>query len=199
MDIEIYGQNELIERIGQNKNVTSHLISIGNPSVLWKRDHRQDTNVPKIFKETFKSILRIEFFDVLEKEHLGNMRPKRIPLKRDVKKAIRYFKKHSKNANGFTIHCWRGVSRSTAIALGYLYLIHGDEQKAVDALKKIRPDAGPHPGLVKFFDEILGCDLTSFNDQLRDIRMRELKEWFFNEIDDIIEELEPVDDDLMEE
>jgi hypothetical protein len=98
--------------------------------------------------------------------------------------------------SGYTIHCWRGVSRSTAIALGYLYLIHGDEQRAVDELKRIRPEAGPHPGLVRYFDEILGCDLSSRNEQMRKIRFREMREWFMNEIDggdDLLEELEPVD------
>jgi len=125
------------------------------------------------------------------------MRPKRIPLKKDVRKAIKFYKKTSNEATGYTIHCWRGISRSTAIALGYLYLIHGDEQKAADELEKIRPEAGPHPGLVKYFDELLGCDLTRVNNVLIEKRNEELKNWFFSEIDNgdaLLEELEAVDE-----
>lgn len=50
--------------------------------------------------------------------------------------------------------------------------------------------------MVKYFDDILGSDLATKNDQLRETRFRELKEWFFNEIEDgdaLIEELEPLD------
>ncbi len=195
MKIQIYGQTELIELIEKGEPLETHLVSIGNPGKFFR--HSVDTIVPEIFKKTFKSILRLEFFDVLKKEHLGTMRPKRIPQKRDARRAIRYFNKTKDSASGYVIHCWRGVSRSAAIALGYLYLIHNDEQKAVDELRRIRPEAGPHPGLVKYFDELLGCSLSSKNDQLREIRFREMKEWFMNEIDNgdaLIEELEPLDD-----
>ena len=196
MNIQIFGQRELVKYIENGNNACSHVVSIGNPGSIG-RQNNEDTIMPNIFYKTFDSYLRLEFFDVLKKEHLGPMRPKRIPLKRDVKKAIRFFNKTKDSSNGYVIHCWRGVSRSTAIALGYLYLIHGNEQKAVDELKRIRPEAGPHPGIVNYFDEILGCDLSSKNDQLREIRLREMKEWFFNEIEDgdaLLEELEVIND-----
>jgi len=50
--------------------------------------------------------------------------------------------------------------------------------------------------MVRYFDQVLGSDLSGKNDQLREIRFRELKEWFFNEIEDgdaLLEELEPLD------
>jgi hypothetical protein len=59
----------------------------------------------------------------------------------------------------------------------------------------LRPEANPHPGLVKYFDEILGCDLTSKNEQLREIKNRELKEWYMDEIDDLLEDLEVIEED----
>ncbi len=194
MDVQIYGQTELEDHIKAGNSVCSHLISIGNPGRFGK--HQPDTRLPEIFKKTFSGILRLEFFDVLKKEHLGSMRPKRVPLRKDVKKVIRFYNRTKETSTGYAVHCWRGVSRSTAIALGILYLIHGDEQKAIDELKRIRPEAGPHPGLVKYFDTLLGCDLSSKNDQLREIRNREMKEWFMNEIEEgdaTLEELEPVD------
>jgi predicted protein tyrosine phosphatase len=194
MNIEVYGQRELVEAIHNNKVQSSHVISIGNPGNIGRG--KEDTTMPAVFKSFFRGWLRLEFFDVLKKEHLGPMRPKRIPLKRDVKKVIKFFRKTRKDATGYAIHCWRGVSRSSAVALGILYMIYEDEQRAVDELKRIRPEAGPHPGLVSYFDAVLGCNLTSKNNQLREIRNRELKEWFMNEIeegDGLLEELEVVE------
>ena len=195
MIIQVFGQRELVDHIQSGGEVASHLVSIGNPG-RGVRAEAEDATMPALFKAMFRECLRLEFYDVEYKRHLGPMRPRRIPLRRDIRRAIRYFRRTAGSATGYTIHCWRGVSRSTAIALGYLYLIHGDEQLAVDELKRIRPEAGPHPRMVRYFDQVLGSDLSSKNDQIREIRFRRLKEWFFNEIEDgdaLLEELEPVD------
>ena len=195
MFIQVFGQRELVEYIQSGGEVASHLVSIGNPG-RGVRAEAEDATMPTLFRSAFREFLRLEFYDVEYRRHLGPMRPRRIPLRRDIRRVIRFFRRTAGAATGYTIHCWRGISRSTAIALGYLYLIHGDEQLAVDNLKQIRPEAGPHPRMVRYFDQILGSDLSSKNDQLREIRFRELKEWFFNEIEDgdaLLEELEPLD------
>ena len=134
MNIQVFGQLELVERIDNCEGIYSHLVSIGNPGRGIKRI---DSIIPSVFKTVFKKYLRLEFYDVLEKRHLGPMRPKRIPLKKDIRKAIRFFNKNTNEATGYTIHCWRGVSRSTAIALGYLYMIYRDEEKTKEPLSKI--------------------------------------------------------------
>ena len=193
--IQVFGQRELVDHIQSGSEVASHLVSIGNPG-RGVRAEAEDATMPALFRATFRECLRLEFHDVEYKRHLGSMRPRRIPLRRDIRRAIRYFRRTAGSATGYTIHCWHGVSRSTAIALGYLYLIHGDEQLSVDELKRIRPEAGPHPRMVRYFDQVLGSDLSSKNDQIREIRFRRLKEWFFNEIEDgdaLLEELEPLD------
>jgi predicted protein tyrosine phosphatase len=193
--IQVFGQRELVDHIHSGRAAMSHLVSIGNPG-RGIRAEAEDSTMPRDFGGVFQDCLRLEFYDVEHKRHLGPMRPRRIPQRRDVRRAIRFFNCTKDEATGYAIHCWRGVSRSTAIALGYLYLIHGDEQVAVDELKRIRPEADPHPRLVSYFDKILGSDLCSKNDQLREIRFREMKEWFRNEIDDedaLLEELEPMD------
>jgi predicted protein tyrosine phosphatase len=195
MIVQVFGQRELIDHIHSGGEVASHLVSIGNPG-RGVRAEAEDATMPELFQTTFQDYLRLQFYDVEYRRHLGPMRPKRIPLLRDVRRAIRFFNRTKDEATGYTIHCWRGLSRSTAIALGYLYLIHGDDQVAVDELKRIRPEAGPHPRLVSYFDRILGSDLSGKNDQLREIRFREMKEWFMNEIEDgdaLLEELEPLD------
>lgn len=57
------------------------------------------------------------------------------------------------------IHCFAGVSRSTAAA--YLLIcqhMHGDEHAAFELLKEIRPQAQPNRLLVKFGDNLLGAE-----------------------------------------
>lgn len=195
MIVQVFGQRELVDHIQRGGAVMSHLVSIGNPG-RGVRAAAEDATMPSVFRTVFRECLRFEFYDVEYKRHLGPMRPRRIPLRRDVRRAVRFFRRTKDEATGYTIHCWRGLSRSTAMALGYLYLIHGDEQIAVKELKRVRPEAAPHPRLVLYFDQVLGCDLSSKNDQLRETRFREMKEWFLNEIDGgdaLLEELEPLD------
>lgn len=67
-------------------------------------------------------------------------------------------------------------------------MITGSEDEAIKTLRKIRPGAQPHEGIVKMFDEELGCDLTSVNDVFR-------QEWTKN----INKELDLTEDDLLEE
>jgi len=196
MNIQIFGQRELVEYIQNGGKINSHLVSIGNPG-KGIRSQAEDASLPEIFKTSFQDILRLEFYDVEYKRHLGPMRPKRIPIKKDVRQAINFFNRTKDHATGYTIHCWRGISRSTAIALGYLFMIYGDEQKAAEELFKSRSEAGPHMGIVKYYDQILGSHLHEINKKIRDMRLEEMKKWFFEEIDNgdsLLEELEIIDD-----
>jgi predicted protein tyrosine phosphatase len=109
INIQIFGQVELENHIKKGGNVYSHLISIGNPG----RGKRgiPDHVVPDLFRTSFQSILRLEFYDAEDKSFLGPLRPKRIPQKRDVRRVVRYFEKTKHRADGYTIHCWRGRIR----------------------------------------------------------------------------------------
>lgn len=146
--------------IENNGNTFSHLISIGNPGVL-KFLKSPDYIMPPQFRNHFERILRLEFYDVEAMGQLQNpkYKNKRMPRKSDIKKIIKFYERTKNNTNGYTVHCWRGIARSTATAFGLLYLIHGDEIKAYENLKKIRPEARPHRQMVKWFDEILGSNL----------------------------------------
>jgi predicted protein tyrosine phosphatase len=126
--------------------------------------------MPVIIKDSFRAILELRFYDVEEKEHLGPTQTiTRIPESRDVKGIIEFFHMTAGEATGYTIHCWQGISRSPAVALGLLYLITGSEEEAARQLKRIRPHARPHQKLVRFFDEQLGCRLTAVNEKIRSI------------------------------
>lgn len=56
------------------------------------------------------------------------------------------------------VHCWAGVSRSTATAfiLACARLPHVDERKIAEALRKASSSATPNPLLVQLADDIMG-------------------------------------------
>jgi predicted protein tyrosine phosphatase len=169
--VQVFGQAELVARLESGGAHFSHLISIGNPG---RGIGRPDTAVPRIFRRRFQSILRLAFYDVEEKRHLGPLRPRRIPRRSDVRKIIRFYGRTSSMATGYTIHCWQGVSRSTAVALGVLYLMTGSEKEAGEILRRIRPEAWPHQKIVRYFDELLGCNLADVADTFRQAGLEEL-------------------------
>jgi len=192
--VEVFGQLELVERLEAHKPHYDHLVSIGNPKRLF-RAPQPDEVMPVLFKQHFKRILRLEFYDVEEKRHLRPWQiPKKIPSHSDVRKVIKFFQNTKDDASGYTLHCWQGISRSTAFALGILYLITGSETEARETLKRIRPEAGPHQRLVKWFDQELGSHLQVENDRLRRERIETWKEELgFSEAADV-EDLQEADD-----
>jgi predicted protein tyrosine phosphatase len=58
------------------------------------------------------------------------------------------------------VHCWMGVSRSTAAALVLACALDParDEQEAASALRRASPTATPNPLMVALADDILGRD-----------------------------------------
>jgi predicted protein tyrosine phosphatase len=198
--VQIFGQDELIDHIQDGCNYSSHLISIGNPKSLFIKNGRGET-LPKLFKQSFQGILRLSFYDVEYRYHLTCKQfPKIIPTRNHVQKAIDFYNKTKDKATGYTIHCWRGVSRSAAIAVGILYHIHKDEKKVFEELLKIRPQAMPHRSIVKYYDDILGCNLTAELDIFRQKWIDAMKaELNFNP-DDYLEELEEAElEEVIEE
>lgn len=170
--VQVFGQLELLELLAGGGAHHTHCLSIGNPFRLGGRIG-PDRRMPPVFRRYFRRILRLRFYDVEEKRHLRRWQfPKRVPRRSDVRRAIRFFRETRDLASGYTIHCWQGVSRSTAFALGFLYMQTGSEEQAKTLLQRIRPDAGPHQRIVRWFDEELGCNLAAVNARLREERLQ---------------------------
>ena len=191
--IEVLSQIELERSI--NEPHYSCLVSIGNPLSLFTIN-RPDTKMPQVFKKRFKMILRLSFYDVERKNQLSPYQfPRKVPKKSDIRKAIRFFNQTKEHTEGYTLHCWQGISRSAAIALGYLYMITGSEQKALVTLKSVRPEAHPHLGIVRMFDEELGCNLSSVNKELHREWIEKMKLSLDLTEDSLLEELQAVEDE----
>ncbi len=157
LPVQVFSETELVERLESNGHVFSHCISIRNP----------DQQMPAAIRAAFKSILELKFYDVESADQLGPAQAiKRVPERRDVRGVVEHFRVTRSDASGYTIHCWQGISRSPAIALGILHLMTQSEKKVAETLRRLKPDVRPHQGLVKFFDEELSCSLSPFNDEI---------------------------------
>lgn len=159
-EVAIYSQNDLERLCRKQIFPDSILVSIGNPRSGFIG--KEDEKVPGNIRKAFPKILRLEFHDAYEGDKLPDNAPKKTPKKRDVLKVIRFFESNMSKYSTIVVHCWAGTSRSTAIGICLLYLIHRDEDKAIDILKEIRPYALPHKTILGFIDEIFG---TRFQDK----------------------------------
>lgn len=196
--VQIFGQRELVDHLASGGWHYSHCISIGNPG---RGFGRPDTVEPPELRRYFRRVLRLAFYDVEEKRHLGTMQPRRIPRRSDVRRVIRFFRRTRGEADGYSLHCWGGVSRSPAVALGILYLITGSEKESGEILRGIRPDAGPHLGIVRYFDELLGSRLAAVAAGIRAERIARMRRELDLTEDALLEELPGADgeDRLLDE
>ena len=187
--VQVLNQTELVNLLDSGGQHYSHCISIGNPRKLFRRK-KPDETMPDIYRQHFNEILRLSFYDVEEKRHLRPWHfPKRIPQRSDIRKVIKFFNNTKDEATGYTIHCWQGISRSTAIALGILYLITSSETEAKNLLCRMRPDAFPHQKIVKWFDDELGCNLCSVNREIHQSRLDRMKKELDLSEESLLEEL----------
>ncbi|BBM87189.1 dual specificity protein phosphatase family protein [Candidatus Uabimicrobium amorphum] len=77
-----------------------------------------------------------------------------LATKDDCRRALQFL---SQGGN-IIVHCRAGVSRSTAIVLGFLLSLHADYNIAIDELFTIRACADPNTYILRLMTEILGRD-----------------------------------------
>jgi predicted protein tyrosine phosphatase len=96
--------------------------------------------------------LRLEFHDIPE-EREGYLAPTMAQME-----SILRFVGDWDRKGAMLIHCWAGVSRSTASAYSAMCLLHPkrDEFELATELRAASPEATPNPRLIAHADEILG-------------------------------------------
>lgn len=174
MNIQIFGQNELVNHIKNSSKVYSHCISITNPG---KSIHPDDTShtSPEILNKTFDDVLELKFWDANKIEHIDHFESKKIPTKSDILKIIDFVEKTKDEATGYTIHCWRGISRSTAVGFGILQYFLNDENEASKQLISVRRKAMPLKLIVELFDKEFGSNLAQFNKTVYKARINAMR------------------------
>lgn len=78
------------------------------------------------------------------------------PGREHVEKLIGFFHEWPGEAP-MLVHCWAGISRSTAAAFIALCMFNPehDEQKLAETLRSASPEASPNPLLIAFADDVL--------------------------------------------
>jgi len=158
LGVEVFAENELVDRLARGAPHYRACISIGNPRPLLRKAQPGET-VPPHVRNSFESLLRLSFYDLEEPMEFDGLLLERLPHRGDVQRVLRFFDRTKGWTDGWTIHCWAGVSRSTAVALALLFLLRGDEDQAAAELGRIRPQALPNRLLLRRFDEVLGSRL----------------------------------------
>lgn len=96
--------------------------------------------------------LRLYFHDIVQAMD-GHVPPRAA----DAEKMIRFFEDWDKK-DPMLIHCWAGISRSTAAAYTALCLFRpqADEMELAQELRTASPSATPNRLIVSLADEVLG-------------------------------------------
>ena len=133
----------------KSKNIT-HIVSIGTKSWLERP--------PSGYMYHPAKKVRLIFDDVTwsRKDPLYGYLT--APSKTDVIKLIDFLKIVVQEDGDCLLHCFAGISRSTASALVLLSIKHGDgnEREAVLELMRISATSHPNMLIVRLSDEILG-------------------------------------------
>jgi predicted protein tyrosine phosphatase len=175
MELQIFGQNELVRHLTMKRSVHTHCISITNPG---QAVHPEDPShcTPSIIEDSFSSILHLKFWDSKSREGIHPRATDRtIPQMEHIESVMRYVESTEKDADGYTIHCWRGISRSTAIAFGLLYYFIGDEQSAAEKLVSIRREAMPLRLILELYDRLFNSNLSDMHSTIYRARMLAMK------------------------
>jgi predicted protein tyrosine phosphatase len=80
------------------------------------------------------------------------------PRRHHVRDGLLFARRHA--GRRLLIHCYAGISRSTALAYAILIDHHGaigDERRILDRLVELRPQASPNRLMVRYADQLLGC------------------------------------------
>ncbi len=96
--------------------------------------------------------LKLTFHDITEPLE-GFHPPKREHVEQIVDFASRWDRR-----DPLLIHCWAGISRSTAAALTTMCFLHPkeDEAELAQELRRISPSASPNRLMASYADELLG-------------------------------------------
>jgi predicted protein tyrosine phosphatase len=176
LEVQVFGQRELESRVARGDPVRSHLVSITDPrqaDASAPGPRSVDDSIPEALRGHFRRALSLVFSDCLPEEARDG---RRAPDLDDARRLLAFVEDTVDEADGYTVHCRSGISRSAAVALAILYVLRGSEDAAVRELMRIRHIAQPHPGLVSCFDELLGSKLASCAGAMRDERLKVIRE-----------------------
>ena len=132
---------------------------------FWNLISIREPERPPIQAHGFKQILKVICYDMVGREGLEKHELVGIPRKEHIHSIFRFA--DSIAGEPILVHCWAGVSRSTAVALGLIvrgmhcdgYGIDEIQKEAPEILLSMRPQAAPNPLILELmFGEFLPDD-----------------------------------------
>jgi predicted protein tyrosine phosphatase len=138
--IIVCGLNAVQEQI--DTHGATRVISLLSPDT----EHRHFTGIDT------SQHLRLSFHDVLE-----NMEGLAAPQASDAEKLVEFISGWDRSAP-LLIHCWAGISRSTASAYTALCMLRpkADEEELAHELRAASPSATPNRLIISYTDRLLG-------------------------------------------
>ena len=130
------------------RNPFTHIVSIWDPE--WIERGGVEIQLRKRLAGTTR--LHITYFHDTSAEEPGRQAPVEYDLRR-----ILAFASNLEPAAEILIHCWAGISRSTAVAYAILCQAAGPgrESECIESVLAVRPQAFPNTLIVKLADRIL--------------------------------------------
>jgi len=154
MHLQIFSKDLLQEKLDNGERLFSHCISINDPNsspLRYSYNH-------------FTRILRLEFEDVNYDTNRGS--GKVLPSENTIKEIVGFYDETKDNADGYTVHCHAGISRSPAAGLMLLYLDTKSEKRAFSQLLEIKDFCLPNRIMIDIFDSLYGTRLGEYNYRL---------------------------------
>lgn len=169
-ELTICGLDELDDELESFR--PSHIVSILDPD--------EDRDDPLIFPQEIK-VLSLRFFDLhATTGAVGTMLSAQdraeFPSIDHAHDIIEFGRDIPAGAK-VLIHCWAGISRSTAAAF-LLACLHLPTDEAMNLILSLRPGAVPNRLIIKFADRILGAGgkmVSAADDQRRGVNSRSIR------------------------
>jgi predicted protein tyrosine phosphatase len=156
IELNVFGEEELINAIRNGGIVYKNVISIADPG----------SSIPIELKSEKYNVLPLRFLDLDKPFPNHDYETEILPTIEDIHEVETFLKKINIE-DGITIHCWQGLSRSTAVAICVLHHYLDEQNVVIEEIFKIRPYAKPNVLILKHFDEIHKTNYSSVAKQIR--------------------------------
>lgn len=183
--IEILSIYKINEKIKEQGRLYSHCISISDS---------KDDEPCLDPHHNFTEVLELRFHDINTKSDMPRDQHPKPPSKMTIRRLVKFLRRTSATATGFTIHCHAGVHRSVAAGFIGLFLMTHDSISAKDELIRIKAIPLPNKRMISLFDRMYNVELSIPTRELYERCQDFLTDKIQIDQDDYLDELDSIED-----